>query len=111
MSFEVVDRDQQELPVHAMAFGRDPDEQRADETGALSHDPVDVAELRARVGQRLANDRRHQLEVAARGDLGDTPYRAWRTACEETTDESTSPVRHDRPRQSRHTTSRFPGSR
>ena len=72
MPFEVVDRDEREpaRPRHGLR-SRDPDEQRADETGALRHrKPVDLTELRACVGQRLANDRRHELEMPARGDLG-----------------------------------------
>ena len=51
--------------------GREPDEQRADQAGALRHgDRVDIGERRARLAERGLDDGHDELEVAPRGDLG-----------------------------------------
>ena len=72
MALEVVDRDERQAPrPRERLRGRDPDEQRADETRALRDgDPLDALERSSRFGERLADDGRHELEVAARRDLG-----------------------------------------
>jgi hypothetical protein len=68
---QVVDRDEgQPLRPRDRLRGREADEERADEPGALRHgDALDVREARPRLGQRLAHDRRDELEVAPRRDL------------------------------------------
>ena len=51
---------------------REPDEERADQARPLrDRDPVDPAQRHTGDVERLAHDRRDQLEVATRGDLGD----------------------------------------
>ena len=70
---EVVDPDERQATrPRDRLRGGDADEQRADQPRPLRHgDAVDVVERRARLGERLADDRRDELEVAARGNLGD----------------------------------------
>ena len=69
---EVVDRDERQPPrPRERLRGGEPDEQRADQPRPLRHgDAVDVVERRARLGERLADHRRDELEVAPRRDLG-----------------------------------------
>ena len=51
-----------------------PDEQRADQAGALRYGyAVDVVQRHPGLVQRLADDGRDELEVAARGNFGDDP--------------------------------------
>ena len=51
---------------------READEQRPDEPRPPRHrDRLDVVQGRVRTIERLADDRRHELEVPPRGDLGD----------------------------------------
>ena len=70
---QVVDRDErQPAPPRERLRGGEPDEQRADQPGPwVTATALDVAERRARLAERLAHDRRDELEVAPRGDLGD----------------------------------------
>jgi hypothetical protein len=52
--------------------GGESDEERPDEAGAAcDRDAIDRRELDACLAKRLANDRRDELEMAARRDLGD----------------------------------------
>ena len=54
-----------------------PDQQRADQPGAAGdRERVDVGEADARVGEGGVDDGIDQLEVVARGDLGDDPAEA-----------------------------------
>ena len=65
VTVEVVDRCERQpaRPGERLRRG-DADEQRADEAGPARHgDEVDVVERRAGVGERLANDGQHELEV------------------------------------------------
>ena len=68
---EMVDRHEREAARPGDRLrGREADEQRADETGALGDgDPADVVEAPPRVVERRAQDRRNELEVPSRGDL------------------------------------------
>jgi hypothetical protein len=68
----MVDRDQRqpERPGQRLRRG-EAHEQRADQPRALGDcDPLDVLELRARLVERLPDDRGHELQVPARCDLG-----------------------------------------
>ncbi len=69
---EVVDRhERQATRPRDRLRGGDADEQRADQPRPLRHgNAVDVVERRAGLGERLADDRRDELEVATRGNLG-----------------------------------------
>ena len=72
VAVEVVDRDERQpaRPGDGLRGGK-ADEERADQARALRHgDAVDVLERRVRLGERLADHRRHELEVPPRGDLG-----------------------------------------
>jgi hypothetical protein len=53
---------------------REPDEEGPDEARPLRHrDRLDVVERRPRLGEGLAHDRLHELEMAPRRHLGDDP--------------------------------------
>ncbi len=69
---QVVDgHERQAAPVGQGLGRREPDEQGADQAGALRHgDGVDIGERRIRLAERGLDDGHDQLEVAPRGDLG-----------------------------------------
>jgi len=72
VAVEVVDRDERQppRPRERLRHG-EPDEEGADQPRALRHgDAVDVVERRARLGERLADHRRDELEMPPRRDLG-----------------------------------------
>ncbi len=73
MPLEVVDGGERQLPRGGDRLRRrEADEQRAHEPGALGGgDELHALEARSRLLERLRDDRVHQLEVVARGDLGD----------------------------------------
>ena len=73
VTVEVVDRDQRLAVRRGQRLGRaQPDQQRADQPGALGdRDLVDLGEAGARLLERGGHHRVDQLEVVARGDLGD----------------------------------------
>ena len=75
MAVEVVDGHERQPPrPRERLRRREPDEQRADQPGALGDgDAIDVVERRVRLRERLADDGRHELEVAARCNLGHDP--------------------------------------
>jgi hypothetical protein len=71
VALEVVDRNERKPtgPRNRLRRG-EPDEQRAYEPRPLrDRDALDVAEQRLRIVECLADDRRHELQVAPRGDL------------------------------------------
>ena len=72
---QVIDGDERQPPRPGERLGsREPDEQRADQPGAgRDGDGVDVVERGPRLLERLADHRRDQLEMPARGDLRDDP--------------------------------------
>ena len=73
---KVIDRRERQPPGPGDRLRRgNPDEQGADQTGTGGHsDELDIVELRVRFAQRLSDDGRDQLEVAARRNLrDDTP--------------------------------------
>ena len=73
VAVQVIDRRQREpqRPRQRLRRG-EPDEERPDQPGpARDRDALDVRQLGARLAERLAEDRRHELEVPARRDLGD----------------------------------------
>ena len=69
---EVVDRDQRHAARPRDRLGRrEADEQRADESGALRDgDCVHLRQGRVGFYERLPDDRKDELEVVPRGDLG-----------------------------------------
>ena len=69
---EVIDGDERQSPrPRDRLGGRQADEQRAHEPRALRHaDAIEVVEPDTRVLERSSDDRRNELEVASRGDLG-----------------------------------------
>jgi len=69
---QVVDRhERQAAPPGEGLGGGEPDEKRADQTGALrDRDGLEVVQAGLRPLERLADDRKHELEVPPRGDLG-----------------------------------------
>ncbi len=72
MPVEVVDRSERQpaRPGERLRRG-DADEEGTDQARAARHrDEVDVVERCAGIGERLANDRQHELEVPSRRDLG-----------------------------------------
>ena len=73
VALQVVDRDQRQPPRRGDRLGgADPDQQRADQARAGGHrDRLDLVERGAGLGQRRLDHRHRQLEVVARGDLGD----------------------------------------
>ncbi len=73
MPVQVVDRHERQAAGPRERLGRgEADEQRADQAGpGGDRDAVDVVERDARLLLRLTQDRQHELEVPARGDLGD----------------------------------------
>jgi hypothetical protein len=72
---EMVDRDERKPARPREPFRNgETHEQRADEAGPLRHaDPRDVVEGRSRLVERGCDDRRDELEMPARRDLGDDP--------------------------------------
>ena len=73
MSVQMVDRDERQPPRPGQGLGgRDPDEQGADEAWSLRDtDAIDLAQLGARLLEGPPDRRQQQLQVVARGDLGD----------------------------------------
>jgi hypothetical protein len=73
VAVQMVDRDERQPPRPGQGLcGRDPDEQRADETRSLRDgDPVDVVERGSRVFERTPHGGEQQLEMMARRDLRD----------------------------------------
>ena len=71
MAVQVVDRHEREPPrPRERLRRREPDEQRADQPGpCVTRDPLDLVELAPASLERLAQDRRDELEMPPRGDL------------------------------------------
>ena len=71
VAVQVVDRDERQPPrPRDRLGGGEPDEQRADQARARGDaDRADVPEVGAGLPERLAHDRRDELEVAPRSDL------------------------------------------
>jgi hypothetical protein len=69
---QVVDRRERQPPGPCERLRRrDADEERADEPGpARDADEVEAVERRVRLAERLPDDGQHELEMAARRDLG-----------------------------------------
>ena len=86
VTLQVVDRDQRQ-PARCgdRLRGADADQQGADQARAgRDRNRLDVVQRRSSLAQGGLDDRRRQLEVVARGDLGhDAAERAWAAACEE----------------------------
>jgi len=71
----VIDGHEGQAPTGRERLGAGhPDEQCPHQAGPLGHrDEFDVVEGRPGAGQRVGDDRVDQLEMPARGDLGDHP--------------------------------------
>ena len=78
VALQVVDRRERQPPRGREPLGRrDADQQRADQPGpCVTRDERDVVERRARLAQRVVDDRVDELEVMARGDLRHDPAEA-----------------------------------
>ena len=72
---QVVDRRERQFVGGGEALrGRDPDEQRRDQTGpARDRDHVEVGERRAGARERVVDDVADQVEMVTRRDLGHDP--------------------------------------
>ena len=73
VALQVVDRDQRQAPRRGQRLRRaHPDQEGPDQARARGHgDGLDVLERGIRLGQGVFDNRNRELEVMARGDLGD----------------------------------------